>query len=278
MKTKVLVVLVLGLLAGGIYYAARFSPYAEPKEVSPSEVPNALGERAAPTGAMEPSVRAGSRPNNAAARVDPSLKVELDGLVLKDHLPDLAERARKNPSLAYALTRALAQCAIRKTAYDALAKTAAKSGNEAAIQRQSENLDKIFAKCRGLDGSEAALQFELAGIAARANILEAQVEYGALAGSYAKSEAILARPEIIAQYRNNVIDFTHRAAATGDPRGLLAAYGLYANGFFVPVDKVRAYRYLAAYANANPSQSTRDDLARFAAQLTPEELSQATRD
>lgn len=199
-------------------------------------------------------------------------KAWLDGLNLADNLEDLTARARHNPALAHALARALQQCSIADTAYAALAENAGRNLGPEQASKAMTAMDKQFEKCVGLSGSHQALMFELAGLAANAGILEAQLDYQSLAGAYASGDAVLKDPKALAEYVDNVKQFTARAAATGDPNALYRAYELHSDGKFGNPDPVRAYRYLVELHRARSDAFSQRLLDRHSAAMSPNQL------
>jgi hypothetical protein len=207
---------------------------------------------------------------------DVSIAEELNQLVLQDRLPELLDRAKRDPSMAYALSLALAQCAMADDAYASLSASADKLGGVDKAQARMKEFEHVFAKCKGMQGTNLELRYDLVTSAANAGLQNAQINYRTMAGQYVLSGEALRRPSVAQEYHDNVVRFTTLAAKSGHPDALMAAFDLYSDGMFIPPDKVAAYRYLSAYAHAKPGTTSRKALAAFSAALTPEELKRAT--
>ncbi len=216
-------------------------------------------------------------PTSASSRVARSAAIDsadarLNGIHLAGQLEALTDESRRDPTLAYALAKALLLCSATDSAYAGLAAEAEGNMKAEAAAGALATMDEHFEKCVGLSGSHDKLMFELAGIGASAGLLEAQLEYQGLAGKYARSDAVLKKPELVAQYASNVRMFTERAAATGHPEGLYRAYELYSEGRFAEADPVRAYRYLIALNQARHDAFSQRLLDRYSKQLSTEQL------
>lgn len=282
-KTSALVAAVLAGAAVGAYLlvqhrsalpAGDASPNA-PLPVSTLQPPvTGTVPASAPDSQGHPAGRA--TPIGAPVSYNRSVVDELNQLVLKERLPELLDRARHDPSLAYALSKALLQCEIADGSYAALADSAQGLGGAKKAEERMAELDRVFAKCKGMTGKALQSRYDLVTSAASAGLVEAQVDYRVLASEYVLSEAAHRHPEIAQEFHGNVVAFTNRAAATGNPDALFAAFRLYSDGMIVPPDAVLAYRYLRAYARANPSAATQQHLATFASQMSPEDMRRAS--
>jgi hypothetical protein len=210
-------------------------------------------------------------------KYNPAVMEEINGLQLRDSMPELMKRAQRDPSTAYALALSLAQCAMADSAYQGLASSAEQMGGPAKLEARMKEYEKTFAKCQGVTSKNLELRFDLTTSAANAGLVEAQLQYRATGAEYVLSEEALRRPSVAQEYHRNAISYINRAAASGDPNALMAAFSLYSDGMLLPPDRAVAYRYLKAYAQANPNGPAQNLLASYTRQLTPEELQRATR-
>lgn len=200
----------------------------------------------------------------------------IDGLNLANNLQALAEEAKTNPRLAYALSMAILQCSIADRAYAGMSEQVRTAQSAKTAEKQLSDMERVYRKCDGLKGDHLELQFDLAGQAGQAGVLEAMKNYRMLAAGFVVSEAALRRPTASVEFANNVKSFTARAAETGDPDALYNAYALYSDGVIVKPDPVLAYRYLSRFNRARSTGFGPSALSELGSKLTPEQLRAAT--
>ncbi|MCB1561702.1 MAG: hypothetical protein KDI75_11520 [Xanthomonadales bacterium] len=204
--------------------------------------------------------------------VDPAALDRVRSSRLVEDWDQIVEDAQSDPSLAYALSDALLKCSISGGFYSRLSDSLDKKEiSPDKAESQLGQIESLRNPCVGLDDAHTELRFDLAAMAARAGILEAQMNYKALAADFVSSREVLRRPEAVREYVDNVRRFTVEAAATGDPNALFNAYDLFSNGIFTEPDVGRAYHYLRQYNDAMQSDMSRLALEAFLNGLTPEE-------
>lgn len=221
---------------------------------------------------------AGDAPRAIAHLPSPSLKANptdkdfLDSILVAKQLDQLEARARRDPAFAYALSFALSQCAHADKSYRKLGETA-DDKILASAESRLDMMTKAYAKCAGLTDAQMAKRYDMVTGAARAGVLNAQVDYKHIMSDAFLDGSLIRRPNGVDEFRGNVEGFTIAAARTGDRGALNNAYALYSDGRVVPRDPVRAYQYMEQLARIDPWAASQ--LPRLQAQLTPEQLRRA---
>jgi TPR repeat protein len=233
---------------------------------------DAAGEIAA----MAQGVRV--RPTSSTARVmlTPSKADQemLDSIVLADEFDSLLARARREPAFAHTLASALNVCTFEAEATRKL-DFRLRAYNDERDEREIEQFDSMFSKCRGLGTDRMALRFELAEQAARAGVLQAQLNYSNYISRAISDGSAPPTPGTTERYRRNAAAFVLAAARSGDPEGLYAAYRMYRAGYLVPQDLVLAYQYAEQFGRVTSGPTAQQMLDQLASQMTPEQLRRA---
>lgn len=201
----------------------------------------------------------------------------LDALTLAGNMDMITAEARKNPSLAYLLAHALMMCPGAHSAYRSLEEGEAEGISAAQTAKSLEEIDRVYKKCIGLKGNHLELRYELATIAAKAGIYEANLRYSELATDFVLSEFALRRPEEAVKFAANLREFTLRAAQSREPRALYRAYIYFSEGMYVKADPVNAYRYLSEYNRVVGTPNSSQMLADYGKTLTSSQFRAATR-
>jgi len=278
--------IVLGL-AVAILAAASFARLALPEKeasgdattggVPATRTADVPPEGVASRGHDEASVSAQAMPAQVRNQAIPAYKREIDSLRIQENLEQLKTKAQRDPVFAYALAMALLQCSTADAAYGALSDSAGRAYSAQQAAATETVLNRELEKCRGLKDRNLELRFDLATQAARAGVLDAQIDYRTLGAEFVLSESALRRPGAAAEFSQNVRLFTVRAASSGDPRALYNAFSLFSDGMLVKPDPVTAYRYLRKFNDAKNTSFSHRALAEYGATLTPEQLAEASR-
>lgn len=272
MKNNVALGLTLIACLGGFsWYALR----------PPSEPSSARGDSRFQAGGAEAGLdpariaTSSARPLSVAVGLSqiPSAAdiAEINGQTIADSFEALLARTRNNPGFAYALATALQHCSRADATYRSLEVRASKQ-TAAASQAALAEADEAFRKCKGLTSKQLEERSRLMEVAARAGVLEAQIEFRDIAEAALQDRSAIRQPGAMDALRAKVEAFTTAAAGSGDQRGLYAAYKFYSDGYFVQPDFVRAHSYATAFARLNPGLASQRTLAWLENQMTAEQL------
>lgn len=209
-----------------------------------------------------------------ALEANPEYEAELEASNLASSLPAHAARAQRDPVFAYALASALQSCSVVEEV-DAnfrdniSAKLSADKAEEVA-----EEINDQYAHCSGLEFT-AEQRYNLVELAAQAGVLDAQVNFRAVAADHVASEAALRDPGLLNRYKRSVRYYARRAALTGRPDALYNAYEVMSSDLFGSPDPVAAHAYLVAFERSSTSARARTLLSRNEDDLDAAQLAEA---
>ncbi|MEO6103408.1 MAG: hypothetical protein ABIP44_07200 [Pseudoxanthomonas sp.] len=217
-------------------------------------------------------------PRSAAARValtpDPLGMEELGRIVLAKQWESLTARAEREPAFAYTLASTLHECAQRDQTYRSI-EGRLKTLSAERVAASLAKAEARFAKCDGLSADQIDARFEMVERAARAGVLEAQIEYQGMVRVALNTGSALRTPGAVDRMRANAVAFAEAAARSGDSRGIYQAFEIYSLNFLVPRDNVRAYQYALAYSRVRPGLTANTMLSGLEQRMSPDELARA---
>jgi len=274
-----------GLLVAVVLAAVGFSAWYRGKEPVDTSAegdgqPSSSAAHVAPVAPPATGSLPAVFPSNAVAEGRESQHAAfLDQIILSTQFEELLDRARREPSFAFALASALHHCSEEgKQRSDA---ERLRASNKVHAEQRLLVLEKRYAKCAGLDESQIAFQYELMAAAARAGIYEAQLDYREVVREAMRSGYAARNPNVMDEMRTNYEAFTLAAARTGQPEALYRAFSMYDNGRLVVQNPVQAYKYLEMYSRASRNmdpekvKQVQEQLARLEAGMTEEQRRQA---
>jgi len=206
----------------------------------------------------------------------PASNVQIDSTDLASDYDRVSSVAKTDPTIAYGLALALAECQQLAARYEGISEV----NDSAAVSPKTtesmlDSADAAAARCKGLSEDQLASQAELLERAAEAGVLDAQLNYSTILASSVLSPSSIARPEKIIEYKKKSIDYLNRAALAGEPKALLQLGLAYQDGILADKSASRAYAYTYAYGMTGASKRTGKLLTQMEAGLSAAELARA---
>ncbi|MBN6150470.1 hypothetical protein JR065_08965 [Xanthomonas sp. AmX2] len=198
------------------------------------------------------------------------------GTPLTEQLVSLGHQAKDDPALAYGVAEALFNCRNIEAAEDQLVNGDMNGMSELQKVSAAKEIDDASAACAGL-GDTSEVRYDLVSNAARAGILDAQINYRAIAADFVASEAALKRDDTSREFKRNAVFFAETAARTGRADALYNAYDIYSSDIFGVRDPVVAHAYLLAYQKKARSNGAASLVQAEQKQLSAQQLERARR-
>lgn len=202
-------------------------------------------------------------------------RVPLDSPLVERLVP-LGRQAKDDPALAYGVAEALFNCRNIEAAEEQLVNDDMNGMSELQKVAAAKEIDELAAACAGLDDT-SEIRYDLVSDAAKAGILDAQINYRAIAADFVASEAALKREDTSGEFKRNVVRFAEAAARSGRADALYNAYDVYSSDIFGVKDPVVAHAYLLAYQKKTRSNGAASLVQAEQKQLSAQQLERAQR-